>query len=122
MLRARAGLKDPRRPIGSFIVLGPTGVGKTETGRALAQFLFDDEQALTRIDMSSIVFFVGILLAVACLEHARVLELVAKWLDATVGRLDIIVILLVTALTGSFIGSQIFAFAQETYGHIATGF
>ena len=50
--------------------------------------------ALTRIDMSSIVFFVGILLAVACLEHTRVLELLAKWLDATVGRLDIIVILL----------------------------
>ena len=50
--RARAGLKDPRRPIGSFIFLGPTGVGKTETARALAQFLFDDEQALTRIDMS----------------------------------------------------------------------
>ncbi|PDT90701.1 sodium:proton antiporter [Bradyrhizobium sp. Y36] len=50
--------------------------------------------ALTRIDMSSIVFFVGILMAVACLEHARVLELLAKWLDATVGRLDVIVILL----------------------------
>ena len=50
--------------------------------------------ALTRIDMSSIVFFVGILMAVACLEHARVLELLAKWLDSTVGRLDIIVILL----------------------------
>ncbi len=50
--RARAGLKDPRRPIGSFIFLGPTGVGKTETARALAQFLFDDDQAMTRIDMS----------------------------------------------------------------------
>ena len=50
--RARAGLKDPRRPIGSFIFLGPTGVGKTETARALAEFLFDDEQAMTRIDMS----------------------------------------------------------------------
>lgn len=50
--------------------------------------------ALTRIDMSAIVFFLGILMAVACLEHARVLELLAKWLDATVGRLDIIVILL----------------------------
>ena len=50
--RARAGLKDPRRPIGSFIFLGPTGVGKTETARALAQFLFDDEHAMTRIDMS----------------------------------------------------------------------
>jgi ATP-dependent Clp protease ATP-binding subunit ClpB len=50
--RARAGLKDPKRPIGSFIFLGPTGVGKTETARALAQFLFDDEQAMTRIDMS----------------------------------------------------------------------
>ncbi len=50
--RARAGLKDPRRPIGSFIFLGPTGVGKTETARALAQFLFDDESAMTRIDMS----------------------------------------------------------------------
>ena len=50
--RARAGLQDPDRPIGSFIFLGPTGVGKTETARALAEFLFDDEQALTRIDMS----------------------------------------------------------------------
>ncbi len=50
--RARAGLKDPKRPIGSFIFLGPTGVGKTETARALAQFLFDDEGAMTRIDMS----------------------------------------------------------------------
>jgi ATP-dependent Clp protease ATP-binding subunit ClpB len=50
--RARAGLKDPRRPIGSFIFLGPTGVGKTELARALADFLFDDEQAMTRIDMS----------------------------------------------------------------------
>jgi ATP-dependent Clp protease ATP-binding subunit ClpB len=50
--RARAGLKDPRRPIGSFLFLGPTGVGKTELAKALAQFLFDDEAALTRIDMS----------------------------------------------------------------------
>jgi ATP-dependent Clp protease ATP-binding subunit ClpB len=50
--RARAGLKDPRRPIGSFIFLGPTGVGKTELARALAEFLFDDEHALIRIDMS----------------------------------------------------------------------
>ena len=50
--RARSGLKDPRRPIGSFIFLGPTGVGKTELARALAWFLFDDEQAMTRIDMS----------------------------------------------------------------------
>jgi ATP-dependent Clp protease ATP-binding subunit ClpB len=50
--RARAGLQDPDRPIGSFIFLGPTGVGKTETARALAEFLFDDEHALTRIDMS----------------------------------------------------------------------
>ncbi len=50
--RARAGLKDPRRPIGSFIFLGPTGVGKTELARALAAFLFDEEQAMTRIDMS----------------------------------------------------------------------
>ena len=50
--RARAGLKDPRRPIGSFLFLGPTGVGKTELARALAEFLFDDEQAMTRIDMS----------------------------------------------------------------------
>jgi len=50
--RARAGLKDPRRPIGSFIFLGPTGVGKTELAKALAQFLFDDEDALVRIDMS----------------------------------------------------------------------
>jgi ATP-dependent Clp protease ATP-binding subunit ClpB len=50
--RARAGLQDPSRPIGSFIFLGPTGVGKTETARALAEFLFDDEQAMVRIDMS----------------------------------------------------------------------
>jgi ATP-dependent Clp protease ATP-binding subunit ClpB len=50
--RARAGLKDPRRPIGSFLFLGPTGVGKTELARALAEFLFDDEQAMVRIDMS----------------------------------------------------------------------
>jgi ATP-dependent Clp protease ATP-binding subunit ClpC len=50
--RARAGLKDPRRPIGSFIFLGPTGVGKTELARALAEFLFDDEDAMVRLDMS----------------------------------------------------------------------
>ncbi len=50
--RSRAGLSDPKRPIGSFIFLGPTGVGKTETARALAEFLFDDEQAMMRIDMS----------------------------------------------------------------------
>ena len=50
--RARAGLKDPRRPIGSFLFLGPTGVGKTELARALAAFLFDDDQAMVRIDMS----------------------------------------------------------------------
>ncbi len=50
--RSRAGLSDPKKPIGSFIFLGPTGVGKTETARALAEFLFDDEQALIRIDMS----------------------------------------------------------------------
>ena len=50
--RSRAGLSDPKRPIGSFIFLGPTGVGKTETARALAEFLFDDEQAIVRIDMS----------------------------------------------------------------------
>ncbi|HEY4711385.1 MAG TPA: AAA family ATPase, partial [Dehalococcoidia bacterium] len=50
--RGRAGLKDPKRPIGSFIFLGPTGVGKTELARALAEFLFDDEDAMVRIDMS----------------------------------------------------------------------
>jgi ATP-dependent Clp protease ATP-binding subunit ClpB len=50
--RSRAGLQDPNRPIGSFIFLGPTGVGKTETARALAEFLFDSEQAMVRIDMS----------------------------------------------------------------------
>src|ERR1700726_1426128 len=50
--RSRAGLSDPKRPIGSFIFLGPTGVGKTELARALAEFLFDDEQAMIRIDMS----------------------------------------------------------------------
>ena len=48
----RVGLQDLNRPIGSFIFLGPTGVGKTETARALAEFLFDDEQAMVRIDMS----------------------------------------------------------------------
>jgi ATP-dependent Clp protease ATP-binding subunit ClpB len=52
VIRARAGLKDPNRPIGSFIFLGPTGVGKTELARALAEFLFDDENAMVRIDMS----------------------------------------------------------------------
>ena len=52
VMRARGGLKDPKRPIGSFLFLGPTGVGKTELARALAQYLFDDEQALIRIDMS----------------------------------------------------------------------
>jgi ATP-dependent Clp protease ATP-binding subunit ClpB len=52
IIRARSGLKDPRRPIGSFIFLGPTGVGKTELARALAEFLFDDEHAMIRIDMS----------------------------------------------------------------------
>jgi ATP-dependent Clp protease ATP-binding subunit ClpB len=52
VLRARGGLKDPKRPIGSFLFLGPTGVGKTELARALAQFLFDDERAMIRIDMS----------------------------------------------------------------------
>ncbi|MBA2246365.1 MAG: AAA family ATPase, partial [Gemmatimonadetes bacterium] len=50
--RSRAGLQDPNRPVGSFIFLGPTGVGKTETARALAEFLFDDEDAMVRIDMS----------------------------------------------------------------------
>jgi len=52
VLRARAGIKDPNRPIGSFVFLGPTGVGKTELARALAEFLFDSEQALVRLDMS----------------------------------------------------------------------
>lgn len=52
VVRARSGLKDPNRPIGSFIFLGPTGVGKTELARALAQFLFDDEKSMVRIDMS----------------------------------------------------------------------
>jgi ATP-dependent Clp protease ATP-binding subunit ClpB len=50
--RARAGLKDPNRPVGSFLFLGPTGVGKTELARALASFLFDDERAMVRLDMS----------------------------------------------------------------------
>ena len=50
--RARAGLKDPKRPIGSFILLGPTGVGKTELARALAEFMFDDEDNMIRVDMS----------------------------------------------------------------------
>jgi len=52
VMRARGGLKDPKRPVGSFLFLGPTGVGKTELARALAQFLSDDERALIRIDMS----------------------------------------------------------------------
>ncbi len=52
VIRARSGLKDPNRPIGSFIFLGPTGVGKTELARALGRFLFDDDHALIRIDMS----------------------------------------------------------------------
>jgi ATP-dependent Clp protease ATP-binding subunit ClpB len=52
VVRARSGLKDPNRPIGSFIFLGPTGVGKTELARALAEFMFDDERAMIRIDMS----------------------------------------------------------------------
>src|SRR5438034_5410681 len=51
--RARSGLSDPDRPIGSFLFLGPTGVGKTELARALAEFLFDDERAMIRIDMRS---------------------------------------------------------------------
>jgi ATP-dependent Clp protease ATP-binding subunit ClpB len=50
--RSRAGLSDPNRPIGSCVFLGPTGVGKTELARALADFLFDDERAMVRIDMS----------------------------------------------------------------------
>ena len=50
--RSRSGLSDPKRPVGSFIFLGPTGVGKTELARALAEFLFDDEQAMVRLDMS----------------------------------------------------------------------
>src|SRR5262249_41913858 len=50
--RARAGLQDPNRPMGSFLFLGPTGVGKTELARALAEFLFDDQDAMVRIDMS----------------------------------------------------------------------
>src|SRR5205823_2215059 len=52
VMRARSGLKDPQKPIGSFLFLGPTGVGKTELARALADSLFDDERALVRIDMS----------------------------------------------------------------------
>ena len=50
--RARSGLKDPKRPIGSFIFIGPSGVGKTELAKALAEFMFDDEDALVRLDMS----------------------------------------------------------------------
>ena len=50
--RSRSGLKDPKRPIGSFLFLGPTGVGKTELARTLAWFLFDDENAMVRLDMS----------------------------------------------------------------------
>ena len=52
--RARSGLQDPNRPIGSFIFMGPTGVGKTELAKALAEFIFDDEQAMVRVDMSDI--------------------------------------------------------------------
>ena len=50
--RARSGLQDPNRPIGSFIFMGPTGVGKTELAKALAEFIFDSDQAMVRIDMS----------------------------------------------------------------------
>lgn len=50
--RARSGLKDPKRPIGTFIFLGPTGVGKTELAKSLAEFMFNDEDAIVRIDMS----------------------------------------------------------------------
>src|SRR5439155_12771528 len=50
--RGRVGLRDPGKPIGSFLFLGPSGVGKTELAKALAEFLFDDEQAMTRLDMS----------------------------------------------------------------------
>jgi ATP-dependent Clp protease ATP-binding subunit ClpB len=50
--RSRSGIQDPNRPVGSFIFLGPTGVGKTETAKAVAEFLFNDEKAITRIDMS----------------------------------------------------------------------
>jgi len=50
--RARSGLQDPGRPIGSFIFMGPTGVGKTELAKALAEFIFDDERAMIRVDMS----------------------------------------------------------------------
>src|SRR5687767_15304556 len=50
--RSRSGLADPNRPIGSFLFLGPTGVGKTETAKALAEFMFNDEKAMVRIDMS----------------------------------------------------------------------
>jgi ATP-dependent Clp protease ATP-binding subunit ClpB len=52
ILRARSGIKDPRRPVGSFLFLGPTGVGKTELAKALAETLFDTESAMVRIDMS----------------------------------------------------------------------
>ena len=52
ILRSRAGIQDPNRPIGSFLFLGPTGVGKTELAKALAQALFDDEKNMVRIDMS----------------------------------------------------------------------
>ena len=52
ILRSRAGLSDPNRPYGSFLFLGPTGVGKTELTKALAQFLFDSDEAMIRIDMS----------------------------------------------------------------------
>src|SRR3989441_5750811 len=52
VVRARAGIKDPKRPIGSFLFLGPTGVGKTELARALAATMFDDEDAMVRVDMS----------------------------------------------------------------------
>ena len=52
VVRARSGINDPNRPMGSFIFLGPTGVGKTELARSLAEFLFDDEQNMIRIDMS----------------------------------------------------------------------
>jgi ATP-dependent Clp protease ATP-binding subunit ClpA len=81
--RARAGLKDPRRPIGSFLFLGPTGVGKTELARALAGFLFDDDQAMVRIDMSEYMekFAVSLLLDEIEKAHPDVFNVLLQVLD-----------------------------------------
>ena len=74
VLRARAGIKDPQRPIGSFIFLGPTGVGKTELARALAEYLFNDEKAMVRIDMSEYMEKHAVLIMTSNIGSSDILE------------------------------------------------